>query len=1178
MRPVLASLALFVSLLLALGLHAQPGVKDGKAAKDAGKQPGQEKQAGKELKQADGKKDGKSNDGSPPPSATLDKLKLPADAIIILVEKAQEVIELIPKAIYMSPAEFEALQNRIRALEQQLKGEKATTHSCKLTGKLEGDYVALKAEFTFSTQQPKTTVVLGLQGAHLVDEGDLDKTAPQLDYGDDGFVVYVAKEGTHHLTLNLKAPVVLKKGPGLAGPVRGFDLGLPGAPATTLNLELPAAVKEARINDAPKKSKSPGRWDVPLGLAKQVSVAWKEPQAVVGGGPLTVLDANVVVKLDETSAQVQAELALEDLRGQAKEWRLLLPSFLAKGTEPTVKSLPAGSYQWVLPNGKNLWHVLQLKEAVSERILISFQASVQRPAAKLAIGPFALAGAFRQQGTVLVQAAPEALRGQRLVFHRQGEVTQRDLPKSVPGMENLAYFQYAVLPPPGTNAVKAPVELEFKASTGLAETQADHTVRLKGEADAWYVETMSRIQAKSLAEVTDFLDVQLPRSRLAGLEALTAAPGAAFPASLPWIAALPPRVRMAWALPVEFRWEEEGSELTLPDGTRRARLRWSRQNVKQFTLTIHGKYAVPPGARSVRVELPRPLGILDRGGALSVHSGPSVELLTGPIGAEEPVPERHHWFRQLETAPNSVDLAWRPYQPVMPVTAVLDVTLHERTAQVRQHLQLQGLSAKGATPDNLRFRIAPELKGLAVASGGKLLGNPNGEKPTLWITPFADAAGKCELVLEYDVALPDLALPERDDAVQAQARPWNVPLVWPEAATRRDAKVRLWCPPGTFPALAQPALDWHERGIESVPGRESFPALVVQGTGAHVPLTLQMRPPSQGALATLLCDRTLIQVHVDEDGNQFYRARFLIRKLAARQLTVEFPVAVRGKDYGLLAVRLAADKQEKGLPWNDPVWNVATIDLPQELPNFQAQAVFLEMEYKLPAAEGPRLGQTLLHPPLWHGDVLPGAVRWQVELPADHVALVAGGGAILDYRWTLQGWLLAPAANVTNADLEAWLTGRAGGEPTPVGMTYWRSGLGTQRIVHLPRPWWLLVCSGFVLALGLAMYLIPLGRTLLWLLAAAICVGVVASALLWPAVLPPVLYGCEPGLAVLAVLLGLQWLLQERYRRQVVVMPGFARLQTGSSLTRGGQTARPREPSTVDAPAAPVASVNSSVK
>jgi hypothetical protein len=54
-------------------------------------------------------------------------------------------------------------------------------------------------------------------------------------------------------------------------------------------------------------------------------------------------------------------------------------------------------------------------------------------------------------------------------------------------------------------------------------------------------------------------------------------------------------------------------------------------------------------------------------------------------------------------------------------------------------------------------------------------------------------------------------------------------------------------------------------------------------------------------------------------------------------------------------------------------------------------------------------------------------------------------------------------------------------------------------------------------------------------------------------------------------MLGVQWLVQERYRRQVVFMPGFTRLQAGSSLSRAPQGAKPREPSTVDAASAGVA-------
>jgi hypothetical protein len=73
--------------------------------------------------------------------------------------------------------------------------------------------------------------------------------------------------------------------------------------------------------------------------------------------------------------------------------------------------------------------------------------------------------------------------------------------------------------------------------------------------------------------------------------------------------------------------------------------------------------------------------------------------------------------------------------------------------------------------------------------------------------------------------------------------------------------------------------------------------------------------------------------------------------------------------------------------------------------------------------------------------------------------------------------------------------------------------------------------------------------------------------LLWPRSLPAVVFGCLPGLAVLVLALGMQWLLQRRYRRQVVFMPAFTRVVPGSSVLRGTGSSRQRhEPSTVDAP------------
>ena len=63
-------------------------------------------------------------------------------------------------------------------------------------------------------------------------------------------------------------------------------------------------------------------------------------------------------------------------------------------------------------------------------------------------------------------------------------------------------------------------------------------------------------------------------------------------------------------------------------------------------------------------------------------------------------------------------------------------------------------------------------------------------------------------------------------------------------------------------------------------------------------------------------------------------------------------------------------------------------------------------------------------------------------------------------------------------------------------------------------------------------------------------------------------YGAQPGIAAVLLVLAGIWMVQERYRRQVVFIPGFTRLKPGSSLVRTGKSSkRPRETSTIDAPA-----------
>jgi hypothetical protein len=58
----------------------------------------------------------------------------------------------------------------------------------------------------------------------------------------------------------------------------------------------------------------------------------------------------------------------------------------------------------------------------------------------------------------------------------------------------------------------------------------------------------------------------------------------------------------------------------------------------------------------------------------------------------------------------------------------------------------------------------------------------------------------------------------------------------------------------------------------------------------------------------------------------------------------------------------------------------------------------------------------------------------------------------------------------------------------------------------------------------------------------------------------------QPGVVLLGVFIGVHLLLQEKYRRQLVFLPGFTRARPNSTIVRSNSAPRPREASTVDAP------------
>lgn len=1093
-----------------------------------------------------------------PPKPALEDLKLPPGAVLVLVERLKDALN--PKAVLLSVEQYRAMVEKLRLAEAGNREPLRAPHSCKLTGKLEGDHLQLKADFAFVTQEPRTRVLLGFKGAYLTEEGILNEGLAPVDFREDGFVVEVAEPGSHRLSLPLQIPVGLKRAtaPG-GGAERAVDTTLPGAAVTTLSLELPAGVKELRWNDTLEKRPAGNRWELVLGKAKSLTMAWREPVVAPGSGPLTTVDTQVTVKLDEVQAAITAEMTLEDLRSQTRDWHLILPP----GVRAEVRSPGGLPAELQRAEGKGFTHLVRLPEPSAERVVVAVQLvqPLPPPGGKLTVGPFLVQGAYRQQAAIRVQALPGAPRNERLVFHPHDDVFRKD-PTSKSALD-AAVFQF--WNGPGTAKGKDHrgwLDIEWKVLPGRTEVRLDQMLDLVGTGEGRYLELTLGIQGKTEGRAADGLEIQLPLPSYDGLRAVAGLGGSFLAGGHPWsgwqlfIPDPNPRAR-----PVEFtiRNDGQGVEAGPPDGNNRLRPTFPKGFKDEFQLVLQGRYEVPRGARRIVVELPQVLAALVRAGKTHVRTPDREEILIGPLGREEPVAERHGWASTWDRQPKSVAFAWRPYRPEVPVRSVVDVTLYGSLARVRQELSWKlPLPAKGETktaPSKLRI---PDAMGtVRVADGGTLLGNQP-EKGLAWI--LRDGEGS--VVLEFDLPLPWHGRNQVDKEVD-----WPVPLIWPAEATRKEVHLRLWCEGGRrLPRLGPSEGDWQERGIETLPGKSSLPALVLNGFGDDLALRLRWHSAQEQPLPILVAEKALLQVVLNEEGDQDYRVRFLVRKVRSRELDVVLPGGARG----LQGIFLG----DKRVPWEPGPGEPDRIRFRLDPEAIGAPTV-LEFRYKASHAEVDQAGWGghLLHPPRFLGRVFVHLPRWQIATPAGTLALATGPRVQPLMRWGFQGWLLGPEPALQGEELEIWLHGTNGqgthaspGIFTP-NLVAAQPTLEPLHLLLISRQAWLSACSGLLLVLGLLLGCLRLPGVLFWILTVGAAACLLLAAAYRPHWLPYALLGCQPGLLVLILVLAGQWLLQENYRRQVIFLPGFTRLKTGSSLVRPTGPVPGRETSTIDAPA-----------
>jgi hypothetical protein len=1094
-----------------------------------------------------------------PESRGLDSLKLPAGAVLVIVEKTRDALQMIPDGVLLTADQYRELMDQIDQLRRQLSaGKRAETPGvCRLSGRVEGDVVRLQAVFEFQTDRPRALVALGCQKAWplavTMDDGKLPVLPPP---GDEGFVVQVDAPGTHKLTLELEVPLT---GRGIKATERGFELGLPRAAVTTLDhFDAPGSVAEVQIRGRLDKverlsrvekaerlrSKNTQPRPVALGAIDTLEVSWKGPAPVQPGEPVLSADGQVRVRVEESQLTTDAELRLRALSGRPKQWLLRMPPDAQVEVKGQPADDPAAAVTLTDPKN-NLWTVQVLKEPVPDPLRVGVRVRQPRsgksPAAPLPVGPFLVLNAARQQGTIAVSAPADL----RVRFRTHGEVSPRDVAEDSQRDPNtVAVFAYWNLPAPAkpSQPVAPPLELEVEAVKGVVETRLEQTLTLTDL--GWRVAT--KIDVTPVRTGVERLDVEVP-------------PDYEYDAD-------------RGASPAELVEEVEVKEA---DPQRRvAQIKLAQKQFRPFSVTLPGLYRLAGNAQQATLVLPRPVPrqTLYRGSQVTVAVPEGLELLSAREAGQEAVPADGRggnatW--RSDRAELRVELAWRQHRAELPVVIEVELTLAERLARVRQRLRLP------AAPRQLALHASGPLPGVVPAAQGATLASRGVDG---WTATLPEPAGKAQTItLEYSFPLPA----ERE----SRARRIAVPLLWPEQATRCETRVRAWAEPGAEPLLAGGT--WEELPTEAVAGHDSLPGLVVRSTGLDVPLNLRLADAAASPLAGVVADRVLVQAQVAEGGYQRYRARFLLSRLSTRALDIEFPAPPPALKLTVLldGKRPASDVQVVDDGGREAE-NGRVLRLPVEPALYQQRSVVLDVRYELGPgrAKGSGPVQTRLSPPRLRESAFVGRVRWHVDLPPGSLPLYPGDDATAEQRLGWRGWLPGPRPAVSGADLERWFA--AGAEATPLGgepdreppaaewgngdgLVCWQHGLGPLRVVHVREQLWLLGCSLTVLVLGIVVYFTTLPRLVVAVLLVGLAAAAVAVGALWPGVMQAILFGSEPGLLGLALALGVHWLRQRRYHRQVVFMPGFTRLKAGSSLERSGSGSRPRgEPSTVDVPTA----------
>jgi hypothetical protein len=1079
---------------------------------------------------------GKSSaDKDKPAARGLDALKnLPPGAIIVVCDDLKTAQQLSPKLFVLTPKQYQDMLEKIDQSRNKEQPKESVPGECRLTGKVDGDVVQLHAEFKFLTERDREPVLLACRLCQAT-AVSLDGNLPVVYPTDRGLVVLPEKKGEHVAKLDLEVNLRDRANE------RVFELDLAGAAVTSLDLDLPEGVRDARLGvSGPERSWSWSRL-VPvrvegtrrhvvqqLGGAISLEISWSGPAPAGSAPPMLTARGTIAVRMTDQLVATEVEWTLKASGQPASTWRLHVPP----NAQITIKPQGADerSTAEVEPPEKPgaTLRVLRLKEPTLDPVQVVVQVEQKRGPGPTPIGPFAVEGAAQQRGTVLIAAPAEA----RIRVFPHGALAPREVTADEQRKEFKAAFTFWAVPAPDHAGQPFPplLEVDADSSRGLIEARVDHYLQCTEE--NWKLETVLRVTP--LAPGVDALAVQLPSS----YQLLPSAPRAGEPAYT----------------------------IKADNSSRVAEIKLEQRATQPFRLTLEGLYpAALPQARHASLELPQLQQAVGRGPhQVFIQLADDRELESRDRDPAWEV-ERSRYNRQKWTSerlPERIEIAWQPHRQELLLAALTDVLLTARSGQVVQQVWI----ASGQAPADVRFRAPDDVGEVEILERGEW------DAKTRILTLGRDVSEKRPLRLRYTFPIP------AEPGGATGGPTFTIPLLVPVQEARCQTKIRITCEMAAL--VERIGGPWEELPLEPAPDERRLASLVLRGERPDMPPRLHLKEAT--ALATIGIDRALIRVGVGEQGQQAYHASFLLNPSGARYLDFEFPVSPAASsvrfEIGGLSASWGPVEEQVVRPVGGDRARVARVPLGAGLLRKPAR---VDVWYQIAPGQinsaspswaralGPL--QSVLYAPRLCGDPGRGSVRWQVVLPADWVPLCDDGSLPADLTWTWRGWLVGTRPTTSTADLERWLAGLEDQAPVEenessyASLVSWRADLGSLTVLHAPRQAWLLACSIGLLAVSLGAYLARARRLMAWALVAGLVAGALAIGLSWSGVLSAVIYGCEPGLVALLVVAAVQWLLHRRYRRRVAFLPSFKRVKAAGSALIPNGGGRSREPSTVDA-------------